>query len=81
MENAEMRINELSFLSDANGFTLWHYKLEDDEDVLEAGFWNPSKDMLRAGDMIMVSGGTARVRGVIVLVSLVKDGWVEVKEV
>lgn len=50
-------VRNLSVLSYANGFTLWHYKAE--FDVLERvgghGFFAAASDMLSAGDIMMVS--------------------------
>jgi hypothetical protein len=48
--------NELSVLSYANGFTLWHYRTPDRFRTLFAeGYFNDAFDMLRAGDMILVN--------------------------
>jgi uncharacterized heparinase superfamily protein len=45
----------LSYLSYANGFTLWHYRTEDAaRDVHEDCFMD-ARDMMRFGDMIMVN--------------------------
>ena len=57
-------IRQLSVLAYAQGFTLWHYKLEGQTpvtDVRAEGFFNDSIGMLAVGDMLMVSsqlGGT-----------------------
>jgi len=55
--SARFAIRNLSVLAYANGFTLWHYragKLRCD-DVAADGFFNDARDMVAAGDMIMVS--------------------------
>ncbi len=50
-------LNNLSVLSYANGFTLWHYKAGRDvlADVSTDGFFDAADAMLSAGDMMMVS--------------------------
>lgn len=49
----------LSVLAYANGFTLWHYKTQDTLDVVFGeDYFKDSWDMLRSGDMIMVSSET-----------------------
>ena len=46
----------LSALSYANGFTLWHYRTKDSWiDLSVAGYFNDAASMLRVGDMIMVN--------------------------
>jgi outer membrane protein assembly factor BamB len=45
--------NNLSALTYANGFTLWHYKTDDDAAVVDtAGYFNDAAGMLRVGDFI-----------------------------
>ena len=47
---------QLSALSYANGFTLWHYRTDDQWDkVIDPGYFNSAASMLRAGDMIIVN--------------------------
>ena len=50
-------LNNLSVLSYANGFTLWHYRAGQDmlADVSTTGFFDAADAMLTAGDMMMVS--------------------------
>lgn len=44
---------ELSVLRYANGFTLWHYR--SDDDVFADGYFNGADELLRAGDQIIVN--------------------------
>ena len=63
--------NNLSALTYANGFTLWHYKTPDlAADVDTTGYFDEAASMLRTGDFIMAntainstiaSGGQGRV--------------------
>jgi hypothetical protein len=47
--------SNLSVLSAANGFTLWHYRTTDSRGNTEApGYFAPGADRLRVGDIIMV---------------------------
>lgn len=50
-------IRNLSVLSYAQGFTLWHYKAGAASlaDVSADGFFDPAADMIAAGDMMMIS--------------------------
>lgn len=52
----------LSVLSYANGFTLWHYTSTDNNTaVTGSNYFNDAADMLRKGDMIVANvdtGGT-----------------------
>ncbi len=62
----------LSVLSYANGFTLWHYRTTDQPaDVDNAGYFNEAANMLRVGDFIFVNAGigAAPSHGVLVVVS------------
>lgn len=48
----------LSAISYANGFTLWHYRSEDlASEIDDQGYFNPASRMLRAGDFIFVNSG------------------------
>jgi hypothetical protein len=48
--------NNLSALSYANGFTLWHYKTPDlSADIDTTGYFNEAANMLRIGDFIMAN--------------------------
>lgn len=50
----------LSVLSYANGFTLWHYKTPDAQrDVRAPGYFDDARDMLRQADMLHVNAGDA----------------------
>jgi hypothetical protein len=50
-------LRNLSVLAYANGFTLWHYKMQagGPGDVAASGFFDEAGDMLASGDMMMVS--------------------------
>ncbi len=49
----------LSVLSYANGFTLWHYTTTDNNAVVTAAdYFNDATDMLRKGDMIIANVDT-----------------------
>lgn len=48
--------NNLSALTYANGFTLWHYKTQDwIYDVKARSYFNDAAGMLRVGDFIFVN--------------------------
>jgi hypothetical protein len=48
----------LSALSYANGFTLWHYRTSDvAADVDTAGYFDKAVRMLRVGDFILLNAG------------------------
>ena len=49
--------NNLSVLSYANNFTLWHYKAGT-VDVETEGFFNDARALLRTGDLILACGFT-----------------------
>lgn len=50
----------LSVLSYANGFTLWHYTTPDTAAVVAgAGYFNDAADLLRKGDQIIANTSTA----------------------
>ncbi len=64
--------HNLSALSYANGFTLWHYRTDDmPADVDNAGYFNDAAKMLREGDFIFVNAGigTAPSHGVFIVLS------------
>ena len=59
---------DLSVLAYANGFTLWHYKANNDSltEVSADSYFAEASDMLATGDMIVISGkfgGTIRFIG------------------
>ena len=48
--------NNMSALSYANGFTLWHYRTPDNSRAVDIdGYFNDASAMLRAGDFIMAN--------------------------
>jgi hypothetical protein len=50
---------DLSVLSYANGFTLWHYTTADAAAVVDsAGYFNDASHMLRAGDILVANVDT-----------------------
>lgn len=62
----------LSALSYANGFTLWHYRTSDAAGGLDdLGYFNGAAKMLRVGDFILVNAGIGSTpsNGVLVVVS------------
>lgn len=47
---------DLSVISYANGFTLWHYATLDSAETLKAAnYFLPASDMLRSGDMVLAN--------------------------
>lgn len=71
----------LSVLAYANGFTLWHYRTDDEEtEVLRGGYFNDSSHMLNAGDMILTNlTAGPKPRGAILLVE--SFPWISVSEI
>jgi hypothetical protein len=62
----------LSVLSYANGFTLWHYRTTDlIADVDNVGYFNDAANVMRIGDFVFVNSGVGLVptHGVLVVVS------------
>ena len=62
----------LSVLSYANGFTLWHYRTEDTATAVDtSGYFNIAAKMLRTGDFIMLNAGlgTSPSHGMMVVVA------------
>ena len=62
----------LSALSYANGFTLWHYRTGDLASAIDdAGYFNGAAKMLRVGDFILVNAGVGGTpaNGLVVVVS------------
>ena len=74
--------NNLSALTYANGFTLWHYKTADTAaEVDSEGYFNPAASMLRVGDFIFANasvGGT--VESGVFIVSSNAGGVVDVAD-
>ena len=64
--------SNLSALTYANGFTLWHYKTPDvATDVDTSGYFNEAAAMLRVGDFIFANAnvGTTMQSGVFIVAS------------
>ena len=61
------KIQNLSVLSYANGFTLWHYRTADDNKtaVDTEGYFNVASDMMRPNDMVIVN--TASETGIVII--------------
>lgn len=52
--------SDLSVLTSANGFTLWHYRtLDDRATVLAPGYFSAAKTLLRPGDIAIVQASDA----------------------
>ncbi|CAB4219410.1 hypothetical protein UFOVP1619_11 [uncultured Caudovirales phage] len=70
-----VQVRNLSVLSYAQGFSLWHYKLGERNvgDIWQPGYFSTSVDMFEIGDMILVSGSSG---STIVMVSSKTDGVV-----
>ncbi len=71
-------VRNLSVLSYAQGFTLWHYRANGSDpaalrEITDDEFFNPAADLLNQGDMIHVS---AFLGGVTLYVRMIKDGTV-----
>jgi hypothetical protein len=50
----------LTVLSAANGFTLWHYRTTDSKDQVQApDYFAPASTQMRAGDIVMVQAADA----------------------
>ena len=47
----------LSLLVYANGFTIWHYKTDDQLDELLSGYFDPVSYMMNKNDMIILNTG------------------------
>jgi hypothetical protein len=54
-------IQSLSVLAYANGFTLWHYRTDNDtrNQTLSPGYFNPAAHLLRRGDMVLARSSDA----------------------
>lgn len=61
----------LSMLSHANGFTLWHYTTADrDAEVQRRGYFNKFRDVLHRGDLIIaISDAGGVIRATVLLVA------------
>lgn len=47
-------LNNLSVLTYANGFTLWHYTTTD-ANVTDSGYFNSAADLVKVGDFVIVN--------------------------
>ena len=71
--------SNLSALSYANGFTLWHYKTPDTSAVVDStGYFNGAAAMLRVGDFIFVS---ATMQSGVFIVASNTGGVVDVSDI
>ncbi|MFN7000634.1 hypothetical protein [Elioraea tepidiphila] len=54
-------IQSLSVLAYANGFTLWHYRTDNDtrSQMLSTGYFNPAAHLVRRGDMVLARSSDA----------------------
>jgi hypothetical protein len=54
-------IQSLSVLAYANGFTLWHYRTDNDtrSQTLSTGYFNPAAHLVRRGDMVLARSSDA----------------------
>ena len=75
--------NELSVISHANGFTLWHYSAENNaEDLTATGYFDTANNMLRTGDMMLANCGTgSALKSSILAVSANAGGAVSVEQI
>jgi hypothetical protein len=53
-----LQLDDLSALSYADGFTLWHYRSEADgrSAITAQGYFAPVSHMVRAGDIVLARG-------------------------
>jgi hypothetical protein len=52
--------SDLSALTSANGFTLWHYRTDDDRaTVIALGYFEPAAPQLQPGDIVIVQAADA----------------------
>ena len=52
----------LTVLSAANGFTLWHYRTTDSREVVQAAdYFAPASNQMRAGDIVMAQTADATI--------------------
>ena len=74
--------SNLSALTYANGFTLWHYKTADPAgDVDTAGYFNEAASMLRVGDFIFANADIdADVESGVFIVASNSGGVVDVSD-
>jgi hypothetical protein len=69
------KAENLSVLSYANGFTLWHYRSEDTFEMIDdAGYFNDAASHLRKGDFLFVNAGLNTIEGHGILIVTDNDG-------
>ena len=75
--------SNLSALTYANGFTLWHYKTADaTADVDTSGYFNEAASMLRVGDFIFANADiTGTVQSGVFIVASNSGGVVDVTDI
>jgi outer membrane protein assembly factor BamB len=75
--------SNLSALTYANGFTLWHYKTPDSAaDVDTSGYFNEAASMLRVGDFIFANADIdADVESGVFIVASNSGGVVDVSDI
>jgi outer membrane protein assembly factor BamB len=75
--------SNLSALTYANGFTLWHYKTPDAAgDVDNIGYFNEAASMLRVGDFIFANANVdATMESGVFIVASNSGGVVDVAEI
>ena len=75
--------SNLSALSYANGFTLWHYKTPDTAAVVDStGYFNGAAAMLRVGDFIFANANVnATMQSGVFIVASNSGGVVDVSDI
>ncbi|MCK5296664.1 MAG: hypothetical protein KAJ75_07215 [Alphaproteobacteria bacterium] len=74
--------NNLSVLSYANGFTLWHYVTTDTAATVDtSGYFNNASDVVRVGDIVIANADTAGTPATgLMLISSNDNGVVDVDD-
>ena len=75
--------SNLSALTYANGFTLWHYRTPDSAiDVDTSGYFNEAASMLRVGDFIFANANVdASIESGVFIVAANTGGVVDVSNI
>jgi hypothetical protein len=75
--------SNLSALTYANGFTLWHYKTPDAADAVDnIGYFNEAASMLRVGDFIFANANVeATMQSGVFIVATNSGGVVDVANI
>jgi outer membrane protein assembly factor BamB len=75
--------SNLSALTYANGFTLWHYKTPDAASTVDTtGYFNEAASMLRVGDFIFANANTsATMQSGVFIVASNAGGVVDVSDI